>query len=85
MRLPPMMDLMLKHMQQQPIHPFALNAIRTMDVDDAIEAVRVEALDDGKQSPVRVPLRICEHDCGFARLPVSQAAGPSVPPSMAST
>src|SRR5882757_1805520 len=69
-RLAPVMNLVLKQMKQQPIDPLALNAIAAVDVDDTIEILVVQLLDYGNQSPVYLALRIAEHDCRRARLPV---------------
>src|SRR3981189_1239412 len=75
-RLTPMMNLMLKQVKQQPIDPLALNAITAMYVDHTIEIGHAQALDDSNQSPVRLALRISEHDCSFAGLRVRPGCRP---------
>ena len=80
-----MMDLMLKQMQQQPVHPLMLDTTSAMYVDDAIEIGGAKAFDKGDQSPIHLALRVrraakVSHGSGLA-----QAAGPSEPPSRAST
>ena len=85
MRLTPMVDLMLEQMKQQPVDPFMLDPITTMDIHNAIEIGRAQALDDGNQSPVHLALRIPEDDAVSQGSGPAQAAGPSVPPSIAST
>jgi hypothetical protein len=53
-----------------------LNAITAVYVNDTIEIGHAQALDDGNQSPVRLPLRISKRDCSFARLRVRPSCRP---------
>ena len=41
-----MVNLMLKQVKQQPVHPLALNVVAPMDLDDAIEIVGSWSRDD---------------------------------------
>ena len=85
MRLPTVMDLMLKQMEQQPIHPLVLNTTSTVYVDDTIEIGRAKALDKGDQPPVHLALRIAEQMAKVSHSSwLAHAAGPSEPPSRAS-
>src|SRR5688572_14885791 len=57
-RLTAMMNLMLKEMQQQPVHSLALDTIFAVDLNEAIEIGVAESIDDSDQSPVHVSLRV---------------------------
>jgi hypothetical protein len=73
MRLAAVMDLMLEEMQQQAVGAFGLYVILTMDPNGAIRSALVERIAGRNSASVG-------HGMGSA-----QAAGPSVPPSSAST
>src|SRR5437899_5038479 len=47
-----MMHLMLEQMQEQAVHPLALDGGAAMHGDDALQSGAVERFDDGEQTPV---------------------------------
>ena len=80
-----MMHLVLEQMQQQAVHPLALDGGAAMHGDDALQSGVVERFDDGSNR------RSTAAWASFSAATVAQgsrsaqAAGPSVPPSIAST
>ena len=80
-----MMDVVLEQMQQQAVHPLALDGGAAMHGDDALQAGAVERFDDLEQTSVDRGLGFLQRGDRCARLRSAQAAGPSVPPSIAST
>jgi hypothetical protein len=45
--LAPVMNLMLKQMQQKPVHSLMLNARTTMHLDNALQTMGVQVFHDG--------------------------------------
>src|SRR5271169_4694166 len=52
------MNLMLKQMQQKPVHPLTLNTCATMHLNDAPQTMRVQAFHNGDQAPIHICLRL---------------------------
>ena len=58
------MNLMLKQMQQKPVHPLTLNTGATMHLNNALQTMRVQAFHNGDQAPIHICLRPPESiDC----------------------
>jgi hypothetical protein len=70
------MNLMLKQMQQKPVHSLMLNARATMHLDDTLQTMGVKAFDDGDQAPIHVCLRLSESIQGRAWLWVCPSCWP---------
>jgi hypothetical protein len=45
--LAPVMNLMLKQMQQKPVHSLMLNTRATMHLNDALQTIGIQAFHDG--------------------------------------
>jgi hypothetical protein len=63
-----MMHLMLEQMQQQTVHPLALDGGAAMHGDDALQAGGVERFDDLEQAPVDCGLGLLQRGDRCARL-----------------
>ena len=85
MGLPAVMDVVLEQMQQQAIHPLALDGAAAMHGNDALQSGRAERVDDLEQTLVDRGLRLFNAATVAQGSWSAQAAGPSVPPSIAST
>lgn len=59
-RLTSVMDLVLKHMQQKPVHPLALDARAPVHGHDTLQTGSVQGFDHGDQTPIHRRLRDCE-------------------------
>ena len=51
------MNLMLKKMQQKPVHPLTLNTRATVHLNEALQTMRVQAFHNSDQAPIHICLR----------------------------
>lgn len=84
-RLATVVDLVLKQMQQQPVHSLALDPGAAMHGNGPSEARLVQSTDNVEQSLIDVRLRPVQRGCRGKGSRSAQAVGPRGPPSIAST
>ena len=80
-----MVDVVLEQMQQQTVHPLALDGGAAMHGDDLLQSGAVERFNDVQQTLVYGRLRSFSASTVLQGSWSAQASGPSVPPSIAST
>ena len=85
MRLAAVMDIVLEQMQQQPVGALGLHTCAAMHVDDAIRPFLVQRVAPGDQPAIDRGLRARSSSSVGQGIGLTQASGPSVPPSSAST
>ena len=69
-------NVVLEQMQQQTVHPFALDGGAAMHGDDALQSGAVERFHDGEQAPIHRGLCFLQRGNGLARLLVRPGVGP---------
>ncbi|MFC7735190.1 hypothetical protein ACFQX4_04910 [Roseomonas sp. GCM10028921] len=84
MRLPAVVDPVLEEVQQQPVHALPLHAAAAMDGHNPSQLRLVQPLRDRDQPTVLRRLARWSAAGAAQGSASAQAAGPSVPPSMAS-